>query len=174
MTQPVTATPVRLDRNAVEHAARTATGAILSLQVARLFGLPESYWAAVTTIIVLQSTLGAALSVSALRFVGTAMGAAAGALVATRFASSVLVFGAAVFMLGVLSAALHLDRSAFRFAGITLAIVMLAVSGQSPWVVAAHRFVEVSIGIVIALLLTAVWHERGRAGMSAAEHKTMP
>ena len=49
----------------------------------------------------------------------------------------------------------------------TLAFVMLTVDGQSPWIVAAHRFFEVSIGIVISLLLTAAWQER-RAGMSAA------
>jgi uncharacterized membrane protein YccC len=160
MPQLVTPTPVRLDRKALEDAARTAAGATLSLLVARLFSLPESYWAAVTTMIVMQSTLGTALSVSALRFIGTAMGAAAAAPLAAAFGPSIVVFGATVFLLGVLNAALHLDRSAFRFAGITLAIVMLVARGQSPWVVATHRFVEVSIGIAIGLLMTAVWHER--------------
>src|SRR5712692_2886269 len=136
MTQLVTAIPIRLDRDGVEHAARTATGAILSMLVARLFSLPDSYWAAVTTIMVLQSSLGAALSVSALRFIGTVMGAAAGALVAALFGPNVVAFGATVFLLGMLSAALHLDRCAFHFAGMTLSFVMLAVSGQSPWIVA--------------------------------------
>jgi uncharacterized membrane protein YgaE (UPF0421/DUF939 family) len=88
------------------------------------------------------------------------LGAAAGALQAALFGPNVFVFGATVFLLGTLSAALHLDRSAFRFAGITLAIVALVVRDQSPWVVAAHRFVEVSIGIVVGLLLTAAWHQR--------------
>jgi uncharacterized membrane protein YccC len=164
MTQLVTATPIRLDRDGVEHAARTATGAILSLLVARLFSLPESYWAAVTTIMVLQSTLGAALSVSALRFIGTAMGAAAGAVVPALFGPNVVVFGATVFLLGVLSAALRLDRCAFHFAGMTLAFVMLTVDGRSPWIVAINRFLEVSIGIFVSLLLTAVWHEQASVG----------
>ena len=164
MPQLVTATPIRLDRDGVEHAARTATGAILSLLVARLFSLPESYWAAVTTIMVLQSTLGAALSVSALRFIGTAMGAAAGALVAARFGPNAVVFGAAVFALGVLSGALRCDRSTFHFAGMTLAFVMLTVDGRSPWIVAVNRFLEVSIGIFVSLLLTAVWHEQASVG----------
>jgi uncharacterized membrane protein YccC len=173
MIQLATATPIRLDRDGVEHAVRTATGAILSLLIARLFSLPESYWAAVTTIMVLQSTLGAALSVSAVRFIGTAMGAAAGAFVPALFGPNVVVFGATVFLLGVLSAVLHLDRCAFHFAGMTLAFVMLTVSGQSSWIVAAHRFLEVSIGIVISLLLTAVWHERvAELGMSAAGVET--
>ena len=40
-----------------------------------------------------------------------------------------------------------------------LAIVMLVVRSESPRLVAAHRFVEVSIGIAIGLLLTAIWRE---------------
>ncbi len=160
MTQPVATTAVRLDRHSLEDAARTAVGATVALLVARLFKLPESYWAAITTMIVLQSTLGAALSVSALRFIGTALGAVAGGLFASYFGPQFYIFGAGIFLLGVLTAALHLDRSAFRFAGITLAIVMLVTRTQSAWIVAAHRFVEVSIGIVIGLLLTAVWPER--------------
>lgn len=148
--------PLRLE---VVHAARTAVGATAALLIARAVGLPESYWAAVTTMIVLQSTLGAALSVSVLRFVGTAAGAVAGAVVGSLLGPSVPAFGLTIFVLGVLSAACRLDRSAFRFAGITLAIVMLVVRDVSPWLVAAHRFVEVSIGIVVGLVLTGVWPE---------------
>ena len=168
MSQLATRTVTGLDRQAVEHAARTAAGATLSLLFARLFGLPESYWAAVTTIIVLQSTLGAALSVSTLRLIGTAMGAAAGALQATLFGPNAFVFGGTVFLLGLLIGLLRLDRSAFRFAGITVAIVMLVVRDESPWLIASHRFVEVSIGIVVGLLITAVWraHEAD-AGMAS-------
>jgi len=160
MTQPVATTAVRLDRHSLEHAARTAVGATVALLVARLFKLPESYWAAITTMIVLESTIRAALSVSGLRFIGTALGAVAGGLIASYFGPQFYIFGAGIFLLGLLTAALRLDRSAFRFAGITLAIVMLVTRTQSPWIVAAHRFVEVSIGIVIGLLLTAVWPER--------------
>jgi uncharacterized membrane protein YccC len=45
--------------------------------------MPESYWAAVSTIIVTQSTLGAAWAASRTRFVGTALGAALGGLLAS-------------------------------------------------------------------------------------------
>ena len=50
---------------------RTALAAVLSVLVARLFHLPESYWAAIATLIVMQSSLGAALPISVQRFVGT-------------------------------------------------------------------------------------------------------
>jgi len=156
----ITLDPNGLDRRSFEHAARTAIGATASLLIARLFKLPESYWAAVTTIVVLQSTLGAAVSVSTLRFIGTALGAFTGGLLALYFDQNVWVSAGAIFLLGLLTAALHLDRAAFRFAGITVVIVLLVGHTESPWIVALHRFFEVSIGIVMGLVIAAVWPDR--------------
>jgi uncharacterized membrane protein YgaE (UPF0421/DUF939 family) len=87
--------------------------------------LPEPYWATITTLIVMQSTLSAALAISEQRFAGTALGAGLGALIATYFAASVVWFAAGVFLLGIICSALGLDKAAYRFAGIPLAIVML-------------------------------------------------
>jgi uncharacterized membrane protein YgaE (UPF0421/DUF939 family) len=152
--------PLEMDRESVVHAARTALAAIVSMYVAQLCKLPEAYWAAVTTLIVMQSTLGAALKVSGRRLAGTALGAAAGALLAARFGANVIAFGAGVFALGLVCAVLRLERNAYRYAGVTLAVVMLVSRDRVAWIVAAHRFVEVSIGIVVGLALTALWPER--------------
>jgi len=168
MPQTIARESVALNRQSLEHAVRTAIAATVSVLVARLFKMPEAYWAAVTAMVVMQSTLGASVSVSLLRLIGTAMGALAGGLLATYFGPNVYLFGAGVLLLGVLTAALHCDRSAFRFAGITLAIVMLVVRTASPWLIAVHRFLEVSIGIVIALVVTAIWPERPSTHASAA------
>ena len=143
----------------VVHSVRTAVAAIVSVLVARLFRLPEAYWAAITTLVITQSSLGAALAVSWQRFVGTVLGAALGALVASHFGPNVLVFGACVFILGLLSAVARSDRSAYRFGGVALAIVLLVPRVGPAWRVAFHRFAEVSIGIGVALLLAWVWPE---------------
>ncbi|PYI71138.1 MAG: hypothetical protein DMF08_09355, partial [Verrucomicrobia bacterium] len=76
----------------VVHSIRTAIAATLSLAVARLFGLPEAYWAAIATLVVMQSTLSATVLIS---IAATALGALAGALVASYFPGNVLVFAAA-------------------------------------------------------------------------------
>ena len=144
----------------LSHAMRTAVAALVSLLAARLFRLPETYWAAISCLVVMQSTLGAALAVSVRRAAGTAIGVAAGALAATWFQGSAFAFGAVVFLLGLLCAALRIDRSAYRYASIALAIVMLIARTQNPWIVAMHRFVEVSIGIAVALAVTSAWPER--------------
>ena len=53
-----------------------------------------------------------------------------------------------------------LGRSAYRFSAVTLAIVMLVPSTDSPSRIALHRLVEVCIGIGVALVLTEFWPER--------------
>jgi uncharacterized membrane protein YgaE (UPF0421/DUF939 family) len=144
---------------AMEHAVRTTVAATASLAIARAFRVPEAQWAAISTLVVMQSTLGAAWTVSLQRLAGTALGAGAGALLAARLGSSMFSFALGVFGLGLVCTVLRLDRAAYRFAGITLAIVLLVSRNQPAWMLGAHRFFEVSLGIATGLLMTAVWPE---------------
>jgi uncharacterized membrane protein YgaE (UPF0421/DUF939 family) len=146
----------------VVHSIRTAIAATLSLAAARLFGLPEAYWAAIATLVVMQSTLSATLLISVERIAATALGAVTGALLATYFIGNLLLFGPAVFVLGLLCAAFRMEKSAYRYASVTLAIIVLIPRSNPAWIVAVHRFVEVSVGILVALAVTAVWPERER------------
>jgi uncharacterized membrane protein YgaE (UPF0421/DUF939 family) len=146
-------------RQSLEHLARTTIAAMLSLYLANLFKLPEAYWAAITSLIVMQSTLGDTLTVSGQRFAGTAMGAAAGAFISQHFGPSPVAFGAGVFALGGICLLLHLGRAASALASVTLALVVLVARSDSGWSLALHRFVEVSLGIVVALALTFLWPE---------------
>jgi len=141
------------------HSLRTAIAAVASFLVAHLFRLPEVYWAVIATQIVMQSSLGASLPVSMQRFVGTILGAIAGGFVGTYFSGNVAAFGVAVLALGFLCAVLKVERSAYRYAGITLAIIMLVSRAANEWIIAMHRFFEVSIGIAVGLVMSAVWPE---------------
>lgn len=152
----------QINLRAVKQSARTAVAAVASLLVAHLLRLPEAYWAPIATLIVMQSTLGAALPISGLRFAGNALGCILGACLATYFPANIFVFGAGVFVVGIVSALLRLEM--YRFASITLAIVLLAGHGQPPRMIALHRFLEVSVGIVVALVLTALWPESQKPG----------
>jgi uncharacterized membrane protein YgaE (UPF0421/DUF939 family) len=150
---------LRIDQKEVLHSVRTAVAGVGSLLIAQFCRLPESYWAAITTIIIMQSTLGAAWTVSKQRFMGTALGAAMGALLTTYAAQNVAAFGAGVFVVGLICALLRIGRNAFRYAAITLAIVMLVARAEPAWMIAVHRFLEISVGIAVGVLLTAVWPE---------------
>lgn len=153
------------------NAVRTGIAAAASLLAARLLRLPEDYWAAISCIIVMQSAFGTALAVSVQRFAGTAIGAAAGALVTTYFGRNVLAFGVSVFALGMLCSVFRIEKSAYRYAGIALAIVMLPMRMESAPARALHRFIEVSLGIAVALALTAVWPERPAAAAESGVKK---
>ena len=142
----------------VRHAVRTAAIAVVSFLVAQLFRLPEAYWAAITTLIVVQSQ-ETAMSISAQYFAGTAVGAAVGGLARAYFPANVLVFGVCVLVIGISFAPFRVERSAYRYACITLAIVLLPHS-QCGWIVGLHRFFEVSVGIAIGLAINALWPER--------------
>jgi len=100
----------------VVHSMRTAAATGASLLVARLFGLPETYWAPITTIVITQSSLGAAFAVSSRRFFGTAIGAALGDC-SDLFRAYATGICREPVRSGVGCAAAHLERSAYRFAG---------------------------------------------------------
>ena len=146
---------VTLNRDSVLISLRAAVAAVLSYLLAKALRLPEFYWAPISTVVILLSTINP-LTLAWQRFVGTAIGAALGALIATFFSPNWMVYGAGIFVCGLLSAILRLS-TAYRFAAITLTIVLLIGHGRPPWTLAAHRFIEVSLGLAVALLVTRVW-----------------
>jgi len=146
----------------IAHAIRTAVAATASVLIARLVQMPEAYWAAIATLVVMQSTLGATLTLSLERIVATAVGASVGALEANYFAANLVAFALAIVFTGLLSIAFRLEKTAYRYASITLAIVVLIPRSSPPWNVALHRFIEVSVGIIVALAVVAVWPEHKR------------
>jgi len=107
----------------------------------------------------MQSTLRATLLISVERIAATAFGAVTGALVASYFTANLLLFAATVFVLGLLCAGFRMEKSAYPYASVTLAIIALIPRSNAAWIVAIHRFVEVSVGILVALAVTAVWPE---------------
>ena len=74
------------------HATRTAVAATVSVIIARLVQMSEAYWAAIATLVVMQSTLGATLTLSIERIVATAVGASVGALEANYFGANLVAF----------------------------------------------------------------------------------
>lgn len=123
--------------------------------LARGLKLPEFYWAPISTIVILLSTINP-LTLAWQRFAGTALGAMLGALVASFFRPHWWVYGIGIFVCGILCTILRLG-SAYRFAAITMTIILLIGHEHSPWTAATHRFIEVSLGIAVALLTAWVW-----------------
>ncbi len=158
-----------LNNSALSHSARTALAAMASWLVAQFLALPEAYWAPITTLVVMQSALGTSLPVAGRQFAGAALGAGVSPALAVTPGPRVFVLGVGIFLLGLLCAALgrvhaglrsQLDRTAYRYAGSTLAIILLISRPEPLWAIAVHRFLEVSTGIAVALVMAILWPER--------------
>lgn len=152
------ANPYKLALDTLLDAARTTVAAVVSMLLARALRLPEYYWAPISAIVIIESTIDPR-TVAWQRFAGTALGAVLAALIATFFRVTALVYAIAILLSGVLCALLRF-RGAYRFAAITLSIILL-ISHQSPaWIVSWHRFLEVSLGIAVALIMAELWPSR--------------
>jgi uncharacterized membrane protein YgaE (UPF0421/DUF939 family) len=152
----------KADLPSVPHAFRTAIAATLSVLAARLLGTPEPYWSAIATIVVMQSPLRSTVPLGVQRIVASALGASLAAIESTFFGPNLIAFAVAIFVLGIVSLVLRLERVGFSYAGITLAIIVLIPRAATPWIAAADRFMEVSLGILVALAVVAVWREEDR------------
>jgi uncharacterized membrane protein YgaE (UPF0421/DUF939 family) len=137
--------------------ARTAVATLVSLLVARALKFPEYYWAPISTIIIMQSSIQP-FQGAWQRFVGTALGATLGAVVATYVGRTAVIYAIGVFVCGIL-AAVSRSWSAYRVAAITFSIVVL-ISRGTAWMFAWHRFLEVSLGIAVALIALLISQPR--------------
>jgi len=151
-------TPENIER--LKHAVKTGLAAVLAFYLARFLRLPESYWAAISTIIVMYSDVSRTVRASGYRLLGTAIGVSIGGAFAALFGQRIWAFGVAVTLTVLVCALLGLAEAS-RLAGVAVAIVMLVSHPGRPWIAAFHRFLEVSFGIVVAVVISVlIWPSR--------------
>ena len=141
-------------RRLLIHAAKTALAATLCWWLALRFGLHDGYWGSISAIIVMQSNVGATVTASRDRLLGTVIGALFGfsfSLLAVPPWNYVLAVLLAIVVSGLLGM-----RDSARLACVTITIIMLVPSSVSRRELALDRVLEVLFGIVIALAVTTL------------------
>ncbi len=157
----------RLNPVQLRHAVRTAAAAVVTYALTELFALEEGYWAVISTIIVMHSTLGRAVAAGWARILGTAVGAALGAVSVLAFGDTHLSLGVAVFATMLVCAYLTALHEAFRIAGLTAAIVIF-VGAESADIIrtALERFIEIALGVTVAMGFSmTLWPSRASHGL---------
>jgi hypothetical protein len=134
---------------------RALTAAALSLVIADVLALPQSYWAVFTALIIVQGSVGGTLAAGLDRFIGTLAGAVLGAAVALTGefwrVPQVLLLLLAVAPVALLAAI----RPSFRIAPVTAAILLLTTpSNASPIISAMDRVLEIALGTVIGIVVS--------------------
>jgi uncharacterized membrane protein YccC len=141
------------------HGLKTAIAAGICLALVRLLKFQQGYWACVSTIVVMQSETAATVMASRDRLIGTALGAVLGWLTATWWHGHLWIY-VLIILLGMLLPEVFGLKNAGRMAGVTATIILLVPGGATPSVVALRRFVEVSFGIVVSLVVSQLlWRE---------------
>ncbi len=134
-------------------AFKAGLAATLCLWLGQLFGLTHSYWAAISAIVVMGADNAVTLTSCRDRLIGTAVGASLGWLTFYAWHGHYLVYGLAVALCIFLCSALEFDKAG-RLAGVALTIVVLLQNEEGPGRAAVSRFLEVSLGILVALAVT--------------------
>jgi uncharacterized membrane protein YccC len=142
-------------RERLRLAARVAAATLLAWLIAAGFDLPQSWWAVITALLVVQASLGGTIGTGIDRVLGTMLGAVTGALAAwlhvVEHVSLDLLLPVSVAPLALIAA----GRPTFRVAPVTAVIVLLVThTTESPFVAAVERVAEILLGTVIGVAVS--------------------
>ncbi len=142
-------------RGELRHAVRVSAAAGAAFAFATLLKLPQGYWAVFTAVIVVQASLGATIAASIERFMGTVVGALAGA-VAAYFHILWPQFGGLILCVTVaILAFIAAVRPTLKVAPVTAVIMLIgATTSMDPWTAALFRVVEITVGSLVGVAAT--------------------
>jgi uncharacterized membrane protein YgaE (UPF0421/DUF939 family) len=154
-------------QGALVHGVSAAFVALFCYSTARLFPLPEPYWAPIAAIVVLYPDREATMKAAWQQFLGTAAGSVVGWASAAWWHGNLVVYGVAVWCAVGLCYLLRLEAAA-RLCAVAVTVITLIPRPEPAHLVAFHRFVEVSYGVACALVCTVAtdlarrrWRSRG-------------
>ncbi|MFO0994122.1 MAG: FUSC family protein [Hyphomicrobiales bacterium] len=159
-------------------ALRVVIAVATTLIAIALLEVPQGYWAVITAVIVVQTSIGGSLKAALDRLWGTLAGAAVGALVAILLPhSSALEIALAIIVAVVPLAYLAAVNPAFRVAPVTAVIMLVPTYGPhagAPVATALDRVFEIALGNVIALAVSIfVFPARAQEQLRAAAAKVV-
>lgn len=152
---------LRLRRRAGEAillGVRAALASIIAVGIAQSMKLTYPLYAVVAAVIVTDVSSQRTQDSGVQRLLGTALGAASGPLFVLAFGDSLPVMGAAIMTLIFVCYVAGYGEAA-KLAGYVAGLVVLDHS-DAPWTYARDRFVETSLGIVLAIVMSLLIPER--------------
>lgn len=139
-------------------ALRVVIAVATTLIAINLLNVPQGYWAVITAVIVVQTSIGGSLKAALDRLWGTLAGAAVGALVAITLPHSTPIEIGLVIIVAVIPLAyLAAVNPAFRVAPVTAVIMLVPSYGPhagDPVATALDRVFEIALGNVVALMVS--------------------
>src|SRR3990167_8470194 len=142
----------------VIHSIKTAAAVTIGFLLTRLVGFPADQWIVITILVVMcaQIYVGSVIQKAYLRFLGTMIGCLGATLAIVIFGHTsvtvAITLGLASFTFSYIATGQESLSYAGTLGAVTTAIIML---GQSPTITfAAERFLEISVGLFIATVVS--------------------
>lgn len=159
----------RVPGASVRHGIKTGLAALLSYLVTEWLHLDFGYWAPITAVIVMQTSVAESIEMSLYRTVGTMMGALMGVVAILALPDTFEGNGAGLFITTGLCAFLTRWDARYRMAAITVTIVILASVGQPDRMhFGLFRVLEILVGVVCAVLVSlTLWPLRAGEALRA-------
>lgn len=145
------------DPTSLRFAARITIAAMAAYLIAAALNLPESLWAVITALIVVQMSVGGTIGAGLDRLVGTLAGALVGGAAATAHAVWPVLPVGLLLMVSIAPLSLFVvKRPSYRVAPVTAALMLLLVHTQStePLTIAFDRVFEIAIGCFIGVAVS--------------------
>jgi len=141
------------DATSLRYAARITIAAMAAYLVAGALNLPESLWAVITGLIVVQTSVGGTIGAGLDRLVGTLVGALVGGATASVHALWPVLPVGLLLLISVAPLSLFVvKRPSYRVAPVTVALMLLLVHDQAqPLTMAYDRVIEITIGCLIGV-----------------------
>jgi len=130
----------------------TAIAAWVSFASSSLFRLHEGYWSAISAIVVTQSELEQTEFSGRDRFVGTAIGGVIAWGCASYWHGRSGIYALAVALCVFLCWLANLGNAG-RLAAVAVSVIVLIPRQDAIWKVVLFRFLEVSWGIAVAIIV---------------------
>jgi uncharacterized membrane protein YgaE (UPF0421/DUF939 family) len=135
-------------------ALRASLAAGVAIALAQLLGLSHPLYAFLAAVIVTDLAPSQSRKLALHRLVATAVGAVCGALLTPLLPTGPIAISVSI-LVAMLACQLVQVPDAAKVAGFICGIVVLE-SSTEPWVSAFGRFVETTLGVVVALLVSYV------------------
>ena len=158
-------------RSALLYGAGAGVVAAFSFSTARLVAsVPEPYWAPIAAVVVLYPDREATKQAVIQRLVGTAIGSIIGWGSAVWWHQSAVRYGVSIVIAMTVCSLLRLE-AASRLCAVAVTVITLIPRAEAPSLVALHRCIGVTYGVVCALVYAVVVDAIRRR--LAASHETL-
>ena len=139
---------------------QTAVAAVMSMGIAQAVHLPDPYWAPISAIVCSLDAFDEASTTARRRLMGTLLGVVLAAIQISFAGHNLISYGVAIAVLGLICRTAKMHPSSLRFGAIALTVVVTDPNRSTVWFTAGARFIDVALGIAIALLVVKAWPQR--------------